>query len=163
MTKNLKAFLDTIAFSEIGAKLLSKSDDGYNVIVGSTAEHPVLMTTYADHPRKIMDLEIEHKDGTITRLKSTAAGRYQILKRYFDFYKSMLKLKDFGKDAQDAIAIQMIKECKAVQDIEAGNFTAAVDKCRSRWASLPNAGYDQHENELAPLLAAYVKAGGMLA
>lgn len=152
-----------IAYSEIGAKLLIKSDNGYNVIVGSTAERPILMTTYADHPRKLMDLEIEHKDGTTTRLQSTAAGRYQILKRYFDFYKTMLKLKDFGKDSQDAIAIQMIRECKALQDIEAGNFTVAVNKCRSRWASLPGAGYDQHENELAPLLAAYVKAGGMLA
>jgi hypothetical protein len=31
---NLAAFLDMIAVSEIGPKLLSKSDDGYNVVVG---------------------------------------------------------------------------------------------------------------------------------
>ncbi|TPQ32162.1 glycoside hydrolase, partial [Burkholderia ubonensis] len=35
--KNRVAFLDTVAVSEIGAALLAKSDDGYNVLVGSTA------------------------------------------------------------------------------------------------------------------------------
>lgn len=160
MSPNLKAFLDTVAYSEIGTDLLAVSDNGYNVIVGSTAEEPILMTSYADHPRKLMT--VQHEDGTI--LESTAAGRYQILKRYFDFYKSMLKLKDFGPEAQDTIAIQMIKECKALQDIEAGNFTAAVGKCRSRWASLPGAGYEgQHENAIGNLLAAYTKAGGTVA
>lgn len=163
MSPNLKAFLDMIAFSEIGTKLLAASDNGYNVIVGSTADKPKLMTTYADHPRKLVDLEIKHEDGTITKLQSTAAGRYQILKRYYDWYKTMLKLKDFGKDAQDTIAIQMIKECKALQDVEAGHFASAVLKCNSRWASLPGAGYDQHENEIAHLQTAYTKAGGTVA
>lgn len=163
MSPNLKAFLDMIAYSEIGPQLLAASDNGYNVIVGSTASHPVLMTTYSDHPRKIINLEIDHDDGTVTKLQSSAAGRYQILKRYYDWYKTMLKLKDFGKDAQDAIAIQLIKECKALQDIEAGRFETALIKCNSRWASLPGAGYDQHENEVKPLLAAYIKAGGNVA
>ena len=31
---NLAAYLDLIAFSEIGRDLLKHSDDGYNVIVG---------------------------------------------------------------------------------------------------------------------------------
>lgn len=156
MSPNLKAFLDMIAHSEIGSALLASSDDGYDVIVGSTANRPILFSSYSDHPRRTIDLN--------NGLKSTAAGRYQILKRYFDFYKSMLKLKDFGKASQDAIAIQMIKECKAIQDIEAGRFAVAVVKCKSRWASLPGAGYKgQHENEISDLLAAYIKAGGTLA
>lgn len=154
MSPNLKAFLDMIAHSEIGERLLQVSDNGYDVIVGSTPENPILFNSFADHPRRLMN---------VNGLQSTAAGRYQILKRYFDFYKSMLKLKDFGPASQDAIAIQMIKECKALQDIEAGQFEHAVVKCNSRWASLPGAGYYQHENNMADLSAAYLKAGGKLA
>ena len=69
MTSNEKAFLDMIAFSEIGTALLVKSDNGYNVLVGSTAAKPLLFDSYADHPR------IYNK-----QFNSTAAGRYQLLK-----------------------------------------------------------------------------------
>jgi muramidase (phage lysozyme) len=154
MSPNLKPFLDTIAYSEIGEGLLQVSDNGYDVIVGSTADRPILFNSYADHPRRLM---------TVNGLQSTAAGRYQILKRYFDFYKAMLKLKDFSPASQDAIAMQMFKECKALLDIEAGQFEHAVVKCNSRWASLPGAGYYQHENNMADLRKAYLKAGGTLA
>lgn len=147
---NLKAFLDMIAHSEIGAKLLAESDNGYNVLVGGT-----LFSSYADHPRKLVDLG--------NGLKSTAAGRYQILGRYYDVYKKTLGLKDFGYDAQDAIATQMIKEQLALVDIECGRFDKAVDKCKNIWASLPGAGYGQRENKLANLRDAYIKAGGTLA
>lgn len=158
MTPQQKAFLDMIAFSELGAALLAKSDNGYNVIVGSTASKPILFSSYSDHPRRLMELIIRGKP-----VISTAAGRYQLLQRYFDVYKKQLGLKDFGKDAQDAIALQQIKERRALADIELGNFAAAVDKCKNIWASLPGAGYNQHENPLDKLQAAFVAAGGKLA
>jgi lysozyme len=151
MTPNLKAFLDMIAYSEIGPKLLAASDNGYNVIVGGG-----LFQGYADHPRKLIDLPR-------LGIKSTAAGRYQLLARYFDAYKKQLGLKDFSPASQDAIATQQIKERRALADIETGNFAAAVDKCKNIWASLPGAGYQQHENKLSDLQAAYVAAGGRLA
>lgn len=150
MHANLKAFLDTIAHSEIGEHLLANSDNGYNVLVGGK-----LFNGYADHPRKLVDLG--------NGLKSTAAGRYQILARYFDVYKKTLGLKDFGYEAQDAIAIQMIKEQRALVPIENGQFDLAVERCRNIWASLPGAGYGQHENRLADLRTAYTQAGGALA
>lgn len=140
-----------IAYSEIGPKLLAKSDDGYNVIVGGT-----LFEGYADHPRKLVSLP---KLG----IKSTAAGRYQLLARYFDAYKKQLGLKDFSPASQDAIALQQIKEQRALVDIETGHFDLAVKKCRNIWASLPGAGYGQHENDMAKLTLAFVKAGGKLA
>ena len=146
--KNRKAFLDMIATSE---GTISQGDDGYNVLVGDT-----LFNSYSDHPRiKVY----------IKRLKinSTAAGRYQILARYYDAYKKSLRLKDFGHDSQDAIALQMIKEQRAIADIDKGNFEAAVKKCANIWASLPGAGYGQHEQKLAFLKKAYLKAGGKLA
>ncbi|WP_194720832.1 glycoside hydrolase family 24 protein [Noviherbaspirillum malthae] len=157
-TPQQKAFLDTIAFSEIGAALLAKSDNGYNVIVGSTPTKPILFSSYADHPRKLMELIIKNKP-----VISTAAGRYQLLQRYFDFYRKQLGLRDFSPASQDAIALQQIKERRALADIEVGNFAAAVDKCRNIWASLPGAGYGQHEQKLVDLQTAFIQAGGRLA
>jgi muramidase (phage lysozyme) len=155
MHPNLKAFLDMIAYSEIGLGLLLVSDQGYNVIVGSTKNHPDLFTSYADHPRKLVKLS--------DTLSSTAAGRYQILARFYDFYKKSLHLPDFGPDSQDKIALQLIRECKAVEDIINGNVTAAIAKCQSRWASLPGAGYaGQHMNKLANLEQAFTNAGGKI-
>ncbi len=50
-------------------------DHGYDVIVGGAN-----FDDYADHPRKIVWI----KQG----LASTAAGRYQLLSRYWDVYKN---------------------------------------------------------------------------
>lgn len=147
MNRNRKAFLDMIAFSEGTSHL---GDNGYNVLVGGT-----LFDSYSDHPRKKVKLN--------STLFSTAAGRYQLLSRYFDIYKKVLKLPDFSPESQDAIALQLIKECKALSDVDAGRFDDAVRKCRSRWASLPGAGYGQHENTLEDLRIAYRDAGGTFA
>lgn len=155
MSPNLKAFLSMIAFSELGPELLAKSSNGYNVIVGSMPRRLDLFRDYSDHPRKLVSLRIKGR-----KVQSTAAGRYQILARYFDAYKRQLALPDFGPVSQDRIAIQMIRECGAIDDIEAGRFAIAARKCRSRWASLPGAGYGQHENNIDALQVAYVAAGG---
>jgi muramidase (phage lysozyme) len=147
--KNLKPFLDMIAYSEIGPALLARSDDGYNVLVGGK-----LFSGYADHPREKVDLG--------HGLFSTAAGRYQILERYFDAYRDRLGLKDFTPAAQDAIAGQMVKERGALLALEAGDFATAVSRCKNIWASLPGANYHQHENNFTDLRTAYVAAGGTL-
>jgi muramidase (phage lysozyme) len=145
---NRKAFLDMIAYSEGTIKY--GDQNGYNVIVGG-----ILFDSYKDHPRRLMTIN--------SKLKSTAAGRYQLLSRYYDAYKKLLNLPDFSPDSQDKIALQQIKECKALEDIDAGNFEAAVKKCAHIWASLPGAGYGQHENKIADLKNAYQEAGGVVA
>lgn len=150
VSKNLQAFLDMIGWSE-GTTRIKGSDNGYNVIVGGTLFH-----SYADHPRKLVDLP---KLG----IKSTAAGRYQQLSRYWDVYRKQLNLKDFSPASQDAVAIQVIKERKALQDIESGNIASAISKCANIWASFPGAGYGQFEHKVEPLLAQYKKSGGVLA
>ena len=151
MSPNLKAFLDMIAVSE-GTKGRG-GDDGYNILYGGGT-----FKSYADHPRQLLTFKIKGKPVT-----STAAGRYQILARYFDVYKKQLGLPDFGHDSQDKIAIQLIRECQALKDIEFGRIDRAILKCKSRWASLPGAGYGQHEHDLPTLLSAYLKAGGTIA
>jgi len=147
MSPNLKAILDTIATSE---GTINRGDNGYNVLVGAG-----LFNSYADHPRTLVDLPN-------LGIKSTAAGRYQILEHNYDVYKAQLNLPDFSPDSQDAIAIQLIKECHAMDDVETGRFGEVIRKCASRWASLPGAGYGQHENKLDKLQAAYLAAGGKL-
>lgn len=152
MSKNLSAFLSMLGFSEGTDNGKQKtSDRGYDVIVGGST-----FSGYADHPRKLVDLP---KLG----IKSTGAGRYQILSKYYDHYKKQLGLPDFSPASQDKIAIQLIRECKAMDDIEAGRIASAIHKCCSRWASLPGAGYGQHEHKTDTLIAVYKKAGGTLA
>jgi lysozyme len=114
-----------------------------------------LFTDYSDHPKKLIWI----RDG----LASTAAGRYQLLGRYWSVYKKQLNLQDFSPASQDAVAIQQIKERKALDDIEKGYIAVAIDKCKNIWASLPGAGYGQHENKIETLLAAYKTAGGTVA
>jgi muramidase (phage lysozyme) len=141
-----------LAWSEIGPGLLAHSDDGYNVLVGSTQRTPLLFDSYATHPNVYN-----------RRYNSTAAGRYQILARYWPHYRALLKLPDFGPVSQDLYAIQQLRERKALPLIEAGNVTAAIAKVSNIWASLPGAGYGQHEHDMQNLLAAYTSAGGEIA
>lgn len=146
LNRNVAAFLNMLAVSE---GTFGRGDSGYNVIVGGTLFHG-----YADHPRKVVRLN--------ARLSSTAAGRYQLLARYYDAYRKMLGLPDFSPASQDAIAIRQIKEQGALADIEAGRFDVAVGKVKNIWASLPGAGYGQHENSLEKLREAYIRFGGTL-
>ena len=152
MNQNLRAFLDMIAWSEIGPALLAVSDNGYNVCVGSTPENPILFTDYSHHPRI-------HN----AAMNSDAAGRYQFMGRYWPAYMLQLHLPDFGHDSQDRWAVQLIKECHALDDVLTGHLTVAVGKVSSRWASLPGNSYGQHMNQLQALENAYEEAGGTFA
>lgn len=148
---NVVAFLDMLAWSEgtDNGKQPTK-DHGYDVIVGGR-----LFTGYADHPRELVALPR-------LGIKSTAAGRYQLLSRYYDAYRRLLGLKDFSPLSQDLIAIQQIRERRALELVKAGQVVKAISFVRNIWASLPGAGYGQHERKLDDLLAAYRKAGGVV-
>ena len=66
-----KAFLDMLAWSEweLDNGRQKTRNHGYDVIVGGE-----LFTDYSDHPRKLVTLN--------PKLKSTGAGRYQLLSRW---------------------------------------------------------------------------------
>lgn len=97
--RNLAAFLDMVGFSEgTDNGRQPTRDRGYDVLVGGG-----LFVSYADHPRILVELPR-------LGIKSTAAGRYQLLARYYDPYRRQLRLVDFGPAAQDAIAVQQIRE-----------------------------------------------------
>ncbi|GAB5336241.1 glycoside hydrolase family 24 protein [Pseudomonas fluorescens] len=158
--RNVAAFLDMLAWSELGSDYLKRSDDGYNVIVTGIDGKLELFTDYANHPfaggRKSKAINSKG-------LTSNASGRYQQMLKDWPHYKALLKLPDFSPISQDLLALQHIREGRALDDVKAGRIAQAVSKCRNIWASLPGAGYNQREHRIEDLLAQYVAAGGVLA
>ncbi len=143
MNTNRKAFLDMIAISE---GTYGKGDNGYNIIVGGSTFHD-----YSRHPNlKVWIKSINDY--------STCAGRYQLKYRYWPIYCKQLGLKGFGPNVQDAIAIQQIKEQRALGDVDLGYISSAIKKCANIWASFPAAGYGQRENKMDFLLRAFSDA-----
>lgn len=87
---NVVAFLDMLAWSEgTDNGKQSTTDRGYDVIVGGRC-----LKGYADHPRVLVPLP---KLG----IQFTAAGRYQLLRRYYGAYKKTFGLKNFSPLSED--------------------------------------------------------------
>lgn len=144
--RNVQAFLDMISFAE-GTDRYGE-DRGYNVIVGGE-----LFSDYTDHPNILVSLP---RYG----IKSSAAGRYQILHRYWVHYKELLDLPDFSPPSQDMYAIQQFKERRAYDDIKKGRVEQAINKVSNIWASLPGAGYGQREVKMQELVDKWKEFGG---
>jgi muramidase (phage lysozyme) len=93
-------------------------------------------------------------------LQSDAAGRYQLMYRWYHPYALMLGLKDFSPASQDAIATQQIRERHALPMIEAGNVSGAIMACSNIWASFPTSAgtgdySGQSAHSMSALLAKY--------
>ncbi|HKY46133.1 MAG TPA: glycoside hydrolase family 104 protein [Pyrinomonadaceae bacterium] len=149
--KNVAAFLDMLAVSE-GTDIPRQPTkcDGYDVLVGGK-----LFDDFSHHPNILVPLPR-------LGIKSTAAGRYQFIKRTWEDVQRRLKLPDFSPQSQDRAAIQRIRDRGALELVQDGRFYEAVSACRLEWASLPGAGYGQHEHKIETLRDAYLKAGGKL-
>ena len=125
-----KAFLDMLAWSGGTDNGRQKTrNHGYDVIVGGE-----LFTDYSDHPRKLVTLN--------PKLKSTGAGRYQLLSRWWDAYRKQLGLKDFSRKV-GTLALQQVRRGALPTMIDRGDIRQAIDRCSNIWASLPGAGYGQ--------------------
>lgn len=159
-SKNLQAFLDTLAWSEGTSTSPATKCGGYDVIVTGVDGKPEIFADFSDHP---FNKGRPSKQINSKGLTSNASGRYQFMLKDWAHYKAQLGLPDFGSESQDKWAIQLIKERKALPDIEAGNIESAVNKCRNIWASLPGAGYGQREHSMEELIARYKAAGGTVA
>ena len=160
MSPNLQAFLDMLAVSEGTSTSPATRCDGYDVIVTGADRKPEIFSDFSAHP-----FAAGRKSKVINSkgLTSNASGRYQHMLRDWVHYRDLLDLPDFGPASQDKWAIQLIRERRALPDIEAGRFAAAVSKCRNIWASLPGAGYNQPEHPIERLQVAFLRAGGVLA
>lgn len=152
--QNVLAFLDAIAWAEGTSTHPRTKDDGYDVIVGGI-DSPDLFTDYGDHPN--VKVKVNNKG-----LYSTAAGRYQQLYRYWPHYRAQLGLGSFSPLNQDRVAIHLIKERRALEDVRAGRIEDAVHKCNNIWASLPGSKHGQPTKSLTTFLKVYQDKGGTL-
>jgi lysozyme len=161
---NVLAFLQTIRYAEG-----TSGPGGYSAIF-RTAGGPNVFTDFSDHPRVAKSF----KSGGKTYWTS-AAGAYQLMAvsvkpdgtttriDTWDRLKAKLGLTDFSPASQDRAAIELISECGALNDVKAGRFEAAINKCRGTWASLPGAPYGQPTKAMGTLRNVYAQAGGSLA
>jgi len=146
----LSAALDMIAWSEIKPALLAVSDDGYNVLVGSTPAHPILCDSYAQHPHVLNK-----------PFNSTAAGRYQFIYGTWTGIAAQLRLTDFSPVSQDLACVQNLKNCGAYTPLIQGDFDAFLKRASTQWASLPGSNAGQHINAYIDLLNVFTQAGGV--
>jgi lysozyme len=161
---NVAAFMATISKAE-GT---DKGADPYRVCYGyrhtvqDLAEHPAVKTS--THPVEWAGEPLDKLGPSYTGQVSTAAGRYQIKRATWLECKAGAALPDFGPDSQDRAAVFLLKRRGALDDVRAGRFAAAVNRCRQEWASLPGAGYaGQGERSMADLQTAFINNGGALA
>lgn len=134
----VKAFLDLIARAE---GTYNVGDNGYNILYGYER-----FTDYSKHPNRAIS-----KGG----LTSTAAGRYQFLKKTWDGVKAALSLPDFGPASQDKGAVYLVQQRGALNDVINGNVQAAIQKVNKEWASFPGSPYGQGTRSLTQMLTWY--------
>lgn len=152
---NLSAFLDTIAHSEGTDKVA----DPYRCCFAF--RHTI--ADLSDHPAATGEWKGESLDflgPNYAGLISTAAGKYQITLHTWEALKGALNLPDFGPQSQDAAATLLIKQKKALDLVNGGQFAEAVSLCHGIWASLPGSTSGQPQNSLASLVANYTANGG---
>jgi muramidase (phage lysozyme) len=136
LSPRMRAFLDTIAYSEG-----TSGDEGYNTTFGY--HH---FDSYADHPRELV---------SSGGYSSDAAGRYQFLSTTWDG----LGLKDFSPANQDRGAAELLRNRGVADEVEAGNWQAAIaNGANNEWASLPGSPYGQPTRSMEELQKVYEQA-----
>ena len=146
---NVVAFLKMLRYGEG-----TTDPDGYRRMFGGK-----LFDSFADHPRSPQ--KATFKGGKT--LTSSAAGAYQFLTRTWDGLVKQYGFTDFSPANQDLGAIALIAGRKALDDVIAGRFDAAVMKCNKEWASLPGSPYGQPTTTLQKERELYAAAGGTFA
>ena len=140
-SRNVQAMLRVIRTGEGTA-----GPDGYRTMFGGST-----FSSYADHPR------VANKRWGLT---STAAGAYQALSSSWDETARIMGLKDFSPESQDLFALGRIAARRALDDVKAGRFEAAIRKLNREWASLPESPYGQNGISWDTARAVFASAGG---
>lgn len=110
------AYLDSIGSAEHA---------GYNTITGGGT-----FSDYSQHPNIV---GMVTKDGP-----STAAGKYQITHGTYKRLAKRLGTTDFSPATQDRMAIELLRETGALDDIKRGDFESATRKLGGIWQALPS-------------------------
>ncbi|MGB3507909.1 MAG: glycoside hydrolase family 104 protein [Microcoleaceae cyanobacterium] len=116
----IRAFLDTISVTEG-----TEGPQGY--YRQYTGTH---FSSFDVHPRQMRCAMSNGK-----KLCSDAAGRYQFLSTSWDLFRPTVGAKNFGPTYQDRVAIELIKDKGALEDIEQGRIEEAFRKLYMVWPS----------------------------
>lgn len=156
---NLAAFLKAIRYGEG-----TSGNDGYRTLFGGD-----LFESFDAHPAQLgwpgvrLSNDMCRNAGFGPGCVSTAAGAFQINRPTWARLVRIIGPGDFSPARQDEAAIQLIREKGALADVYAGRVALAVNKCRKVWASLPGAGYGQHEVSQSAFNQRFTNAGGVIA
>lgn len=124
--------------------LIRKTEgSGYSTLFGGAT-----FAGFVDHPRQRVSRPLGGR-----MLTSTAAGAYQFLARTWDECAAACGLKDFSPASQDTAALFLIDRREALEDVLAGDWARAIDKCNKEWASLPGSPYGQPTRPMTECLA----------
>ena len=128
----IKGMLEVLAFTEGTGNNYGKVVNG---TVISSPHHPELVgkknvsvTDLSQHPNILVQVN--------ATIKSTAAGRYQFLKRTWDG----LGMQDFQPKSQDIAAVRLMMMRGMIEPLLTDNLRKAVSKGAPEWASLPTEG-----------------------
>ncbi|MBD2772125.1 glycoside hydrolase family 104 protein [Iningainema tapete] len=140
-SKQMQAFLATIRWAETG----TSGSESYRKLVFNGE-----FNDFSSHPLRKQCAPINGRT-----VCSTAAGGYQMLDKNWYYLKDRLQLKDFSPASQDKMAVALITEAGALNDVNAGNFNSAVRKVGRIWASMPYNNYGQNPKSLEQLISYY--------
>ena len=136
---------NVIQFLNLIARAEGTERYGYNTAFGGGQ-----FTDLSRHPNT--KKQFTQTDGKVN--ESSAAGRYQFIKKTWDSTANKYGLNDFGAVNQDLGAIALIMENGALKDVQSGNYKGAIDKLGNIWASFPSApkSYKQKTRSYKELL-----------
>jgi lysozyme len=159
---NLQAFLSALRRAEgtEGQGDAYRVCYGYRHTISDLSDHPAVTGEWLG---ETLPDDMCRNAGFNPGCKSTAAGAYQMRKSTWVSVRDALGLPDFSAASQDAAAAELIRRRGALEDVKAGRFAQAFDKCRNEWASLPGNYAGQGQRSLGDLLAWVTQAGGVSA
>jgi muramidase (phage lysozyme) len=152
MSANTDAFLACLSQTE-------GTGDEYGALFGYKPGNRKVFTDFSQHPH--VGTSFVDKSGA--QHITTAAGRYQIIYPTWVAFLHARGPHDFGPASQDECALWLIENRGAFDDVEAGRFRIALDKCAPEWASLPASTVPQPVKTYAFAESAYLAAGGTIA
>ena len=123
----IRAFLDTISVTEG-----TEGPQGY--YRQYTGTH---FSSFEKHPREMRCAPSNGKE-----LCSDAAGRYQFLSTSWDLFGPQVGAKNFSPTYQDRVAIELIRDKDALEDIEQGRIEEAFRKLYMVWPSFGETATD---------------------
>jgi len=114
--------------------------DAYRIAFGGAK-----VSDLSKHP----DMLVGFTETTGKKNKSSAAGKYQFLKSTWDEMSAKTGVTDFSPASQETNFRQLLKQKKVLHLVENGDFTAAINKLGSTFASLPSSKYKQNKRDWA--------------